>query len=1517
MHHGDFSQFARDGTSTGTHAKGRALRTPAHCVILGLLSLSVLTAPAVTWTNSLGGQWAEPLNWSEHLVPTNLDATIGAPGTYVVNLGIDAAVRQLVLDNPTATLGGPAALSVSESFTWRNGVLGGPASGVLVANGSLLMTGAPAGMQRSLARTLINTGSAIWDDPAILALASGAMISNTAAGTFQLSGAGSIDAAGGSGFFANAGVLRKSGSNVTDFGAELRNTGTLRIESGSLNLRQGFQHAGSLEISNLAGLTLSSGNHNFTADSTLTGAGDLTIAGGSVNLGGRVELSGRHVFRAGNIAVTGTFNAITNLLSIEGANVAFSGNFRFISNQLQILSGSARFDGNGTLEPSVLNVGPLGRLEGSTPVVVRGPLTLQASTLAGSGTVVAQDGLTLGGGSLSMSGRTLMNRGAARWGGATAGSISMASGALITNLAGATFDLDLDAIVSDSGGAGGFANDGLFRKTGGAGSSIFTTSFRNNGTLETRAGTLALSGGGTHRGTFQIGADSQLSFGGLQNFTADSVLSGPGTLSVISGTANLAGLVDVSGPHLFSGGVANLTGRYNAITNQIVIAFGTANFSGTGSVTPSSLVISNTGVLGGTSLVTVRGPMKWIFGRIEGSGQVVAEGGLEMIGGALTMSGRTLMNRGAARWGGATAGSLSMASGALITNLAGATFDLDLDTIVSESGGAGGFANDGFFRKTGGAGSSIFTTSFRNNGTLETRAGTLALSGGGTHRGTFQIGADSQLSFGGLQNFTADSVLSGPGTLSVISGTANLAGLVDVSGPHLFSGGVANLTGRYNAITNQIVIAFGTANFSGTGSVTPSSLVISNTGVLGGTSLVTVRGPMKWIFGRIEGSGQVVAEGGLEMIGGALTMSGRTLMNRGAARWGGATAGSLSMASGALITNLAGATFDLDLDTIVSESGGAGGFANDGLFRKTGGAGSSIFTTSFRNNGTLETRAGALALSGGGTHRGTFQIGADSQLSFGGLQNFTADSVLSGPGTLSVISGTANLAGLVDVSGPHLFSGGVANLTGRYNAITNQIVIAFGTANFSGTGSVTPSSLVISNTGVLGGTSLVTVRGPMKWIFGRIEGSGQVVAEGGLEMIGGALTMSGRTLMNRGAARWGGATAGSLAMASGALITNLAGATFDLDLDAIVSDGGGAGGFANAGLFRKTGGSGSTAFTAAFRNSGTMELRVGTMALSGGFTQTAGNLLLRGGQLASSRPVRILGGRMLGSGTVFGSITNAGWIQPGDGPGLLIVDGDYAQDRGGSLEVRLAGTQPVTNHDQLVISNLANLDGTLVATLAEGFDPAPNTTFEILRCKNRTGTFANLQFPSNTVGMTLEYSSSNVLVRVTNTRPLVDPIPDQTVDATGVLSLTVVARDADLPPQTLRYSLTNAPAGATIDGQGTLRWTATTLPSGASTNITVVVTDSGTPNLSASRTFLVRAGTQPGLSAVSLQFGVPAPGANTLTFRGIPSSTYHAEYGLSVLGPWFEFSTATAGADGVWSVVDPSATNVSRFYRAR
>jgi hypothetical protein len=1101
---------------------GRAVRWGGWLVWALSFAGAVIPGPASEWTNLLGGAWNAPLNWSDHLVPAFGDAVIGLPGSYsITNLG-DSTVATLRLQAAGVTLVGPGGLVISNLFTWRAGQIGGPAGAIVDVRGGLSLSGAGAGEVRRLGRNLLNRGVATWDDAASLALGNGVVISNLESGVFAVSAGGAFDDGGGTGEFVNAGLLRKGGADTAVWSTRLVNHGRFEIAAGTVELRRGVQNAGIAQVAEGARLALAAGTHGFGAASVLTGAGGLEVSGGTVTLGGLVELGGPVRFRAGTVNVTGEFRALTNLVSVSGAAVTFSGTYRMISNRLEVTSGTARFDGNGILEPAALTVGPAGRLEGTTPVVVTGPLRLDSSTLPGGGTLIARGGLILAGNASSLSGRTLVNAGAAVWGAGGTAFLSLSSGAVISNLAGATFDLTFDGTLLDSGAAGGFVNDGVFRKSGGTATAQFLPKFSNGGTVEAESGTLRLAGGGNHSGTFRLGAGAGLNLGGNHTFLTNSAVSGAGELRVSSGTANFAGLVDTSGDHVFAGGTANLTGRYVAITNLVAIVGGVANFSGTGPVSPSSLTISNLGVLGGTGLVTVKGPLRWGNGSMRGSGLVVAEGGLELVGSQMSVEGRTVVNAGSAVWGGGGTAFLSLSSGAVITNLAGATFDMSIDGTLLDSGAAGGFVNDGVFRKSGGTATAQFLPKFSNGGTVEAESGTLRLAGGGSHRGIFRLGAGAGLNLGGNHTFLTNSAVSGAGELRVSSGTANFAGLVDTSGDHVFAGGAANLTGRYVAITNLVAIVGGVANFSGTGPVSPTSLTISNLGVLGGTGLVTVKGPLRWGNGSMRGSGLVVAEGGLELVGSQMSVEGRTVVNAGPAVWGGGGTAFLSLSSGAVITNLVGATFDMSIDGTLLDSGAAGGFVNEGVFRKSGGTATAVFVPKFSNGGTVEAESGTLRLAGGGNHSGTFRLGAGAGLNLGGNHTFLTNSVVSGVGELRVSSGTANFAGLVEVTGDHVFAGGTANLTGRYVAMTNQVAIVGGVANFSGTGPVSPSSLTISNLGVLGGTGLVTVKGPLRWGSGSMRGSGLVVAEGGLELVGSQMSVEGRTLVNAGPAVWGG-----------------------------------------------------------------------------------------------------------------------------------------------------------------------------------------------------------------------------------------------------------------------------------------------------------------------------------------------------------------------------------------------------------
>ncbi|MBX3746494.1 MAG: lamin tail domain-containing protein [Verrucomicrobiae bacterium] len=92
-----------------------------------------------------------------------------------------------------------------------------------------------------------------------------------------------------------------------------------------------------------------------------------------------------------------------------------------------------------------------------------------------------------------------------------------------------------------------------------------------------------------------------------------------------------------------------------------------------------------------------------------------------------------------------------------------------------------------------------------------------------------------------------------------------------------------------------------------------------------------------------------------------------------------------------------------------------------------------------------------------------------------------------------------------------------------------------------------------------------------------------------------------------------------------------------------------------------------------------------------------------------------------------------------------------------------------------------------------------------------------------------------------NLPPSLEPLPDRTVDERTTLAFEVLASDPDLPPQGLTFTLDpGAPEGASIHPQlGAFLWTPTEAQGPGTYPITVRVTDSGIPPLSATRTFQV------------------------------------------------------------------------------
>src|SRR5262245_40094946 len=101
--------------------------------------------------------------------------------------------------------------------------------------------------------------------------------------------------------------------------------------------------------------------------------------------------------------------------------------------------------------------------------------------------------------------------------------------------------------------------------------------------------------------------------------------------------------------------------------------------------------------------------------------------------------------------------------------------------------------------------------------------------------------------------------------------------------------------------------------------------------------------------------------------------------------------------------------------------------------------------------------------------------------------------------------------------------------------------------------------------------------------------------------------------------------------------------------------------------------------------------------------------------------------------------------------------------------------------------------------------------------------------------------SFTVTVNEVNTAPVLAVIANQTINEGATLSLSISATDADIPANTLTFSVDpGAPAGMTINvSSGALSWTPSEAQGPSTNTVTVRVTDSGSPALSDAKSFLV------------------------------------------------------------------------------
>jgi hypothetical protein len=1276
--------------------------------------------------------------------------------TVVTNGSVDFE-RDLNLTDLTlsgGTLTGLGDVTVTRMLNWTGGTMAGASrtrsTGVLIVNG--------AGIVGLDTRTLDNAGTAMWREGTI-ALSNGAVINNLPEATFDAQTDASLNGPFASPCaFHNGGTFRKSqGSGQTVVNIELDNNGLVDVQTGRLQLAGGA----------------SGGAFTAAAGTTLAFNSDHTLAAGS-SVGG----AGNVLFNRGTVSVFGAF--APGATTISGATVDFGSDVD--------LTALTFTDGT---------------LTGSGDVTVEGQLTWTGgitSIMAGPGRTVSRGNLSLnptfGSTAPFLDGRLLVNAGTAALTGV--GSMSARNGAVIDNLAGATFLVQSDVSLDGPGAV--FDNAGDFRKTAGSGSSQFNLAFRNSGSVEAETGTLNFNGGDS-TGVMHVAARATLQFtANIFTLRASSATDGDGT--VLLGPPAEGGHLIVAGSYAVA----------NTLVNGATVDFDCA-------ATVAHLTLSG-GTLTGVGDLTVTGVLDWGSGTLSGTGHTLSTGALNLSGtGGKTLDTRTVDNAGTATWTGA---GIAVNNGAVINNLPGGTFNAQAAaSLVSLSGIPGMFHNGGTFRKAGGGGQTGVNVEFDNGGLVDVQNGTLQLTGG-VSGGAFTAAAGTTLAFSGNHTLTPDSSVGGAGNVAFRAGAVGVFGTFAPGGATTISGGTVNF------VRNVDLAALSFTD-----------------GTLSGNGDVTVEGPLAWSSGVMSGLGRTVARGSLSLNAPGfddLLLQGRLLVNAGTATF---TGGGMSVTGGAALDNLAGATFLIQGNAALH--GSVAGFDNAGDFRAAAGSGTTTVQLAFNNSGTVEVESGTLSFNDG-VSTGAMHVRSGATLLFTGSSPY---SFTLGPSSVVDGDGTAQF-------GP-LSSGVSYTLVAGSYAVANTLV-GIGTVDFArdvtlahltlsggtltGVGDVTVTGALDWAGGTLSGTGHTLSTGALNFPFSYLT-----------------KTLDARTLDNAGTATWSPVIdgEGGLVLANGSVLTNLAGATFHIGGNASIT---GSllnpGIFDNAGTLRATPSSANTtSIGVPFSNSGTVDVQSGTLSLTGAFanysnsshtltggtylvrgtlkisdaavttnaatvvldgpgsrivdqsnrdalavfttntdagsftiqnnrnftlagnfanagavtvgpgstfsvttpdgtyTQTGGTTLLSGGTLTAAGGVFIHAGSLAGTGTINGTVTNDGVVSPGgDGAaGVLTINGDYTQTATGVLTIDLGGTAD-GQYGRLAVTGIATLDGTLQVNLVGGFSPGAGDRFQVLTFGGRNGDFAAYALPDLGSSLYLDPAYDDTsLTLVTRTAP--------------------------------------------------------------------------------------------------------------------------------------------------------------------
>jgi len=1236
-----YSSKVNEGSSSfKLYTRSRSHIIPCWIIFSILQFAGAALGADIVWTNITGGNFATAGNWNPNQVPAAADtAWITNDGTYTVTINTSATIASLMLGGSSGTqtlshvsgtltltgssvgsdhavynlngggLTGSGILTLAGSLNWTAGIIG--ASGatlVVAANGGLAISSSTGkGLNGG---TLVNNSLGTWSAGQI-SCSGTPVFSNAPTATFDFQGDGSAFVlSSGSPLLVNSGTMRKTaGVGTTTTTVRCNNVGSVQVNSGTLALAPADCN-GSFTAS--AGNALSfSGIATLSASAVIEGAGNFAVTTGALTNNGTFHVDGTCTFTSGTMAFNGSCFVTNGPLVING--------------------GTAVFNGTGLIVPASIAISG-GTLAGSMPVTVPGLITWTGGVIgSGSGPLVtANGGLAISGAfTKNLNGGAVVNNGLATWTGAQ---VNCSGTAVFSNAPTATLDFQADgSAFIFSSGTPLMVNSGILRKSAGTGTTTLNVRCNNIGSVQVNSGTLSLIPADSS-GSFTASAGNTLSFGGAATLSASASIEGAGNFTVTSGTFTNNGTFHVDGTNTFTSGTMALNGSCFVTNGPLVVNGGTVIFNGIGVVAPILLNLS-AGSLQGNMTVTVPGLISWTGGIIGSSGSsliVVANGGLAITGAIpKSLNGGTLVNNGLATWSG---GQMTCNGNPVFSNAPSATLDLQADgtSMVANSGNPL-LLNSGILRKSAGTGTNTFTLRCSNAGSVQVISGTLALTLGDS-TGAFTAVVGTTLSVNGTAVLSPTAAIDGAGNFIVTSGALTNYGTFHVDGTNTFTGGTTTFNGGCFITNNPIVINNGTTIFSGSGTVAPTLLNLSS-GSLLGSMTVSVQGLMSWTGGTIGANNSslvVSANGGLSISSAVVkSLNGGTLANNGSATWSGAQ---VTCNNNPVLSNAPSGTLDLQTDGVAfAANTGNPLLVNSGTLRKSAGTGATTITARCNNVGLVQVNSGTLILTLADSS-GAFTVAAGTTLSVNGTAMLSPSASIDGGGNFTVTVGsTITNNGAFHIDGTNTFTGGTVAFNGSCFITNGPIIINGGIVIFNGTGTITPASLSLA-IGSLIGNMKIAVSGLTTWTAGAIGSAGSsllVIANGGLTMSTATVkSFNGGTLLNNGVATWSG---GQITCINNAVFSNAPAALLDLQ-----ADGSAFGTFLgnprilNAGILRKSTGSGTTTVGIPCSNSGSVEVNSGTLALTvgdstGSFMVTPGNLLSVNGTAILSPSASISG----------------------------------------------------------------------------------------------------------------------------------------------------------------------------------------------------------------------------------------------------------------------------------------------------